>query len=166
MLNFGETRRELGIVRKLWSRKGVIIWTVGACVLGALIPAIVMPPQWSATARVTMNASRPDPVTDGARYALPPDQIVETQLQLMRDQSVAGRVVDRTGWLSDPSLIASYQQRRARDQRDFRQWLADKIIGSTEVGQADDSDVLFIRFTATSPQMAKALAGLIRTAYL
>jgi uncharacterized protein involved in exopolysaccharide biosynthesis len=133
--------------------------------IGGTGATYLVQPHWSATARVMIH-NVVVPVTDDTSASDSLAQFVTTQLELVRDFSVAGRVVDQTGWLSDPELIARYQRRPPTDVADFRQWLARNIIQATEVSQSEDSNIIAIRYNAASPRQAKQMAEIIRAAYI
>ncbi|MGH6992956.1 MAG: hypothetical protein ACREEH_06430, partial [Caulobacteraceae bacterium] len=85
----------------------------------------------------------------------------------IKDYAVAGRVADQLGWLSDPTLIAQYDKRPKSDTRDFRRWIADRVIQGTNVKVVGgSSDILEIEYTATNPHDAKVVADALRQAYM
>jgi uncharacterized protein involved in exopolysaccharide biosynthesis len=91
---------------------------------------------------------------------------VGSQVSLITDYSVASRVVDDVGWLSDPDLIAQYQDRPSNDTRDFRHWAAQLIIDRTKVEVPDGSNILDITYTGSTADAARTVAEAIRKAYL
>src|SRR5580698_3132646 len=136
-----------------------------ACLVGAYIVMLVVPPRWEATSRVMMGLLKPDPVT-GLVIGNSANAYVTTQMELVKDYSVAGQVADQLGWLSDPQLIDQYQRRSKSDQRDFRRWLAQIVIDRTKVRVPEGSNILEITYTATNPNEAKAVADALRQAYI
>ncbi|MHB8529301.1 MAG: hypothetical protein ACYC8V_07300, partial [Caulobacteraceae bacterium] len=95
---------------------------------------------------------------------------VATQTALVTDYSVAGQVADQLGWLSDPTLIQQYQNRPKSDTRDFRRWIAQKVINNTTAsivqGSQGLSNILDIEYTATRPEDARLVADALRKAYI
>jgi uncharacterized protein involved in exopolysaccharide biosynthesis len=152
-------------LRIIWARRSLIGAATVACVLGAYIVTLVLPPRWDATSRVMMGLLKPDPVT-GLVIGNSANAYVTTQMELLKDYSVAGQVADQLGWLSDPRLIDQYEHRSKSDQRDFRRWLAQIVIDRTKVKVPEGSNILEISYTATNPNDAKVVADALRQAYI
>ena len=111
-------------VRIFWARRWLIVAATVSTLIGALIVTSLLPPRWEAHARVMLNIMKPDPVTGQIIAAQEGGLYVQTQIELLTDDSIAGQVAEQLGWTTDPNLIASYSKRSKRDQRDFKSWLA------------------------------------------
>lgn len=156
----------LQLLRILWARRLIIVGATVSCVLGALIVIQIVPPRYEAHSRVLLNLLKPDPVTGQVIAGAATRAYVATQRELIRDYAVAGQVVDELGWLSDPALIQQYQNRSANDVRDFRRWVAQRIIDGTEVQVVEGSNILEITFKANSSANARTIADALRKAYI
>jgi uncharacterized protein involved in exopolysaccharide biosynthesis len=155
----------LQFLRIFWARRFLIIATTVTCALGAFIATKLIPPQWEGTAKVMMNTLKPDPVT-GEILGQSANVYIATQIELIKDATVADRVVDQLGWRTDPNLISAYQHRGRKDQRDFSQWLSQLVIDRTKPSVPAGSNILEIKYNATSPQQAQLGAETLRKAYL
>jgi uncharacterized protein involved in exopolysaccharide biosynthesis len=146
-----------------WARRVLIFAATASCLIGALIVTAILPPRWESHSRVMLNTLKPDPVTGvipgGRGY-------VSTQIELITDYAVARQAVERLGMSSDPNLIRAYQQRPASDQRDFARFLADIIINNTKVKLLEDSNILDITYTSTTPENAKAVVDELTKGYI
>ncbi|MGH7024044.1 MAG: GumC family protein [Caulobacteraceae bacterium] len=151
-------------LRIFWARRMVLVAATVCCLLGALVVVVVIPPSWKASSRVMVDVSKPDLITgqdpNAARGA------VETQLAMATDYSVAGKVVDNLGLMSDPGLIAAYDKRSKSDTRDFRHWLEQLIINSTKAKLVEGSAIIEITYTSNNPEQAKTIADAIRAAFI
>src|SRR5690606_34364157 len=119
---------------------------------------------YEAAARVLLSLAKPDPVMGqavGMRGAAP---YIDAQREMVRDYRVTGKVVDALGWTSDPGLIRAYQARPTTDTRDFRRWLAQRVVDHTDA--SFKSTILEIRYSSSSPVEAKVGAETLRQAYL
>lgn len=152
--------------RILWARRGITILATLGCFLAALAVAKSLPPVYQANSRLMLDIVKPDPVTGQVIASQFARAFVKTQIELIRDYRVAGKVVDAFGWTSSPELIAQYQARPADDNRDFRRWLAQRIINRTEASLLEGSNILEISFSATSPEVARKGADALRQAYI
>lgn len=150
------------VLRARWI---MIVSTAICAVVGAFIVTLILPPRWDGTARVMLNTLKPDPVT-GQIIGNAALQYAQTQMSLIKDYTVASRVPDALGWLSDPALINSYQHRGSKDQRDFTHWAADLIQKRTKTKLVDGSNIIEITYSGTSAQNARDVAETLRKAYL
>ncbi|MGH6987283.1 MAG: hypothetical protein ACRED9_10660 [Caulobacteraceae bacterium] len=153
-------------LRIFWARRLVIVIAMASCLAGGVVVGLALPPRWVGTSQVLLDVLKPDPVTNqvlGEEAGL----YVATQMALIKDYAVAGRVADQLGWLSDPTLIAQYDKRPKSDTRDFRRWIADRVSkGTTVKPMGNAEDILDIEYTATNPHDAKFVADAIRQAYM
>ena len=155
----------LQFLRIIWARRWLVGAATVACVLGAYLVTLIVPPRWDATSRVMMGLLKPDPVT-GLVIGNSAGAYVTTQMELVKDYAVAGQVADQLGWLSDPGLIDQWQHRPASDQRDFRRWLAQIVIDRTKVKVPEGSNILEITYTGGNPNDAKTVADALSQAYI
>jgi uncharacterized protein involved in exopolysaccharide biosynthesis len=153
-------------LRIFWARRWLILGAALACVAGAYIVTLIIPPRWEAHSRIMLNLVKPDPVTGEVISGPSTRSYLATQVELVTDDTVAGQVADQLGWFSDPALIAEYQKRPKRDVRDFRRWLAQRVITNTKAKVVEGSNILEISYTATRPSDAKLVADALRTAYI
>jgi uncharacterized protein involved in exopolysaccharide biosynthesis len=151
--------------RILWARKLLVVVTALFCLAGGVVAISIVPPRWKAESHVYLNLLKADPVT-GEYMGTAARAYVATQIKLMSDYGVAGLAVDKLGWLSDPDLIAQYQRRPQSDTRDFRRWLAQRVMDGTRADLLDGSNILDITYTGQSPEGAKAIVAAVTQAYL
>lgn len=153
-------------LRILWARRLIIVAATISCVVGAFIVTQIVPPRYQAHSRVMMDLVKPDPVTGQLTSPQFARAYTKTQIELIKDYRVAGQVVDDLGWTNDPTLSAQYQSRARGDDRDFRRWLAQRVIDGINVKAIDASNILEITFTSNTPDGARSLADAVREAYI
>jgi uncharacterized protein involved in exopolysaccharide biosynthesis len=156
----------LQFLRIFWARRMVIVAATVACLIGAVIVMVIFPPSWKASSRVMVDLGQADLVTGDQANASVERGNVTTQLALVTDYSVAGRVVDDLNLTADPGLIAAYEKRSKSDKRDFRHWLEQLIIDGTKAKLVEDSAIIEITYTSSSPEQAKMVADAIRAAFI
>ena len=149
-----------------WARRLLIFWATVSCLIGALIVTALLPPRWDSTARVMLDYIKPDPVTGQVIAGVATRAYVQTQIELVTDYTVAGKVAEQIGWFSDPNLIAAYQRRSSKDQRDFRHWLADIVAANSKAKLVEGSNILEITYTANTARGAEAVAGALLKGYM
>jgi succinoglycan biosynthesis transport protein ExoP len=149
-----------------WARRLLIFWATVSCLIGALIVTALLPPRWESTARVMLDYIKPDPVTGQVIAGMATRAYVQTQIELVTDYTVAGKVAEQVGWFSDPNLISAYQRRPSKDQRDFRHWLADIVAGNSKAKLLEGSNILEISYTANTARGAESVAGALLKGYM
>lgn len=152
--------------RILWSKRILIAATTFGCLFTALLVAWILPPRYVATSRVMLDIVKPDPITGEAISSQWARAFVKTQVELIRDYRVAGKVADAAGWMKSPSLAAEYEASGAREDMDFRRWLAQRVIDRTSARLVEGSNIVEIQVTSTSPEPAAKMADLVRDAYV
>jgi uncharacterized protein involved in exopolysaccharide biosynthesis len=93
--------------RILWSKRILIAATTFGCLFTALLVAWILPPRYVATSRVMLDIVKPDPITGEAISSQWARAFVKTQVELIRDYRVAGKVADAAGWMKSPSPVYS-----------------------------------------------------------
>lgn len=153
-------------LRILWARRFLIILATLVCLAGAVTVGKLLPARFTATSRLMLDIVKPDPVTGEMLAGNFARAYTKTQIELIKDYRVAGRAADIVGWTTSPGMAAQYQARPRTDTRDFRHWLAQRIIDGTDANLIDASNILEISFTTTSPETAAKIADAIRQAYV
>jgi uncharacterized protein involved in exopolysaccharide biosynthesis len=154
----------LQFLRIFWARRLIVLICAVASFLGALVVIQLVQPRYEASARVSLNnLVRPDPLT-GETLGMRAGAFFDSQIEMIKDYGVTGRVVDQSGWLSDPGKIAAYAGRAPTDTRDFRRWLAQQVSDDTQAGV--NGTVLTITYRSSSPAIARLGAEVLRKAYL
>lgn len=152
--------------RILWVKRSLILLTTLASLLAGLLVLAIVPPRYSASSRVVLDIMKPDPVTGETVSSSYAGAFVTTQIEIIKDYRVAGRVVDMFDWTSSPQLAAAFQNSGQAGTIDFRRWLADTVIDGTEVKPLIGSNILEIEYTSDNPETAAKVADGLREAYL
>jgi len=143
----------------------VILAVTAGCLVGAAIVVLVVPARWEGHSRVVLDLIKPDPLT-GQAIGGNSRAYAATQMELVKDYAVAGKVADQLGWLTDPTLIQRYQHRPSNDGRDFRRWIAQQVIDRTKAELVEGSNIMEITYTAQTADDAKAVADALMKAYV
>ena len=152
-------------LRILWARRWITVLATAGCVVGAVIVVLVVPARWEAHSRIMLDTIKPDPLT-GQVIGGNASAYAATQVELIKDYSVASKAVDELGWRSDPELIAAYRRRSKKDTSDFGRWLAQLMIERTDAGLVPGTNILEITYAAPEPRTAKAVADALTRAFV
>lgn len=151
--------------RILWVRRNLILLATISALLAAMLVIKIVPARYTATSRLMLEIMKPDPVTGQAMSSQFARGFVATQVELIKDYRIAGRVVDNFNWTASPALAAAYQASEPTADMDFRRWLADRVITGTEVQLVPGSNILEISYTSDDPETAAKVADALRDAY-
>ncbi|MBU1378237.1 MAG: hypothetical protein KKE02_17285 [Alphaproteobacteria bacterium] len=154
------------VFQTLWARRAIVLTALIGTLIGAVVVWKTLPPRYAATARVMLEVVKPDPVTGQVLNKDTAAIYVRTQIEMIRDYDVAGRVVDELGWLQNPEFQAAYDTRKDGGDMDIRRWAAAPIMAATAANLQPESNVLEITFRSTVPQNAQAVADSLRRAYI
>ena len=152
-------------LRILWAHRWITVATGVATVIGAFIAILIVPPSYESHSRVMLNTMKPDPVTGEILPTASSRTYVATQIELIRDYSVAGQAVDALGWASNPAYVQQYESQSGREM-DVRRWLSQRIIEHTAVEVVPGTNILEITYKAPTPTESKAMGDALRNAYL
>lgn len=154
------------VLQTLWARRAIVLTALIGTLIGAVVVWKTLPPRYAATSRVVLEVVQPDPVTGQVLNKETAAVYVRTQIEMIRDYEVAGRVVDELGWLQNPEFQAAYDTRTEGSDLDIRRWAAQPIMAATQANLQPDSNVLEITFRSTVPQNAQVVADALRRAYI
>lgn len=153
-------------LRILWAyRLIVVVTTAIALAIGATTIAVVKP-RYEAQSRVMLDVIKPDPVTGQVISTNFLKAYTKTQIELVKDQQVARKVVADLKWGTDPKIQAWFKAQDAGTDRDFNRWAAQQVMGGADAKLIEGSNILEISFASGSPDRAKTVADALRKAYL
>jgi polysaccharide biosynthesis transport protein len=150
-------------LRILMMRRQIVIVALLASILAGVAIVKLIPKQYEATSRVLLEIIRPDPVTGEVMSSSFARAYTKTQIELIKDYRVAGRAVDKLGWLGSADMAAQYQQ--SNSDQPFRRWLAGIIMSGTDAKLIDASNILEIVYRGSSPEATARIANALRDAY-
>jgi uncharacterized protein involved in exopolysaccharide biosynthesis len=153
------------LLRILFIRRWIIVVAMATSLVVAVAVAKSMPERYTATVKIILDVVKPDPVTGEAVASGAMRAYIKTQMELIEDYRVAGDVVDRAGWLQNPSVIAAWQAETG-GVGDMRRWAAQRIIAGTYTSLVEGSNILQISYQGPNPLVAKSIATMLRDAYV
>lgn len=151
-------------LRILLARKAIILATLLACFFAAAITVNLLPKRYEARNRVLIDLTKPDPYL-GPMSTQAMSSYVANQMKMIKDVQTAGLVVDNLGWAADPTNQAAFEA-AGRPGGDIRDWLAQRVVDSTEAKFVEASSIIEISYRGTDPASTQALAQAIREAFL
>ena len=146
----------------------VFALTVGA----SLALSWAMPRQYRATASVVIDTSRADPIGATVSQSNPSAAFMATQVDVLRSERVAERVIQDLQLSADPTWRQRWQAgpggagSPADSGRSMSSWLREALMARLDVKPARESNVISVSFTDEQPEQAARLANGFVQAYL
>jgi uncharacterized protein involved in exopolysaccharide biosynthesis len=153
-------------LRIVWAYRLLILASTAICLVAGVATVELVRPQFQAQSRVMLDVIKPDPVTGQVMSTAFLRAYTKTQIELVKDQQVARRVVEDLKWRNNPILMREYRERKSNLDLDFTKWAAQKIAAGADATLIQGSNILEISFTSYSPEQAKNVADGLRKAYV
>lgn len=151
------------VLRTLLARGWLAVAVLAGVVLLAAGYTLMQEPRYSAAATLIVDL-RP-PVLGAAPQIQLTDSYMATQLDVIRSENVALRVVDRLHLTENPELRERFREATAGDGS-LRQWLATVIRRELEVEPSRESRLVTLRYESNDRRQAAAMANAFAEAYM
>ena len=130
----------------------------------ALGYVMLRPKNYTATAPVLVDLRANDPLAQPTYQSIVPQSYMATQMDIVRSNRVAERVVEMLGLEKDPKSTEDW--RKAGGQGTLKSWLASDLQTGLEVKPARESNIINIAYTSRSAADAAKVANAFSDAYL
>ncbi|WP_293454357.1 hypothetical protein [Phenylobacterium sp.] len=154
------------LLRILRARYLIVALSVVGAIAGGVAVIVTSPSLYMARARVVLDLVRLDELTGSPISKDFAEPYIESQLHLLKDAQVTGRVAESLGWLANTDYVAQYENRAANDERDLRTWAGDTIASASSGYLLPESNVLEITYRSYSPEAARVIVDLLRQAFV
>lgn len=148
----------------LKARWGVLLAVLATCVAAAALISALLPRQYKATASVVIEG-RPDPVSVMTYGGMGSPAFVATQVDILRSDRVALRVVRNLKLAENAEVRASWMAATG-GQGAVDTWMASALLRNLEVQPSRESNVIVVAYRAPDPRFAAALANAFVQAYV
>jgi polysaccharide biosynthesis transport protein len=151
-------------LRYRW-RAALTVWGVTLLAV-ILLAALLMPPQYRASAEILIEQENLDPI---AGVALPESSTTSnrmaTQVDIVRSARVMQRAIRETGIQNRPELRERWLS-ASGGQGDYEAWLVERLQKKTDVRPTRDSKVLYVSHDARDPKFAADFVNALVKAYI
>jgi chain length determinant protein EpsF len=152
----------LSILRARWLVALVVL--VVAVATATLVTLFLLTKRYTATASVLVDA-KPDPVAGVLYPGAKSTAFVATQVDVIKSERVARRVLRNLRLTESPATREQWLASTGGEGT-IEQWLIELYATSLEVLPSTDSNVIYVRFTSSTPASAAQLANAFVDAYL
>jgi polysaccharide biosynthesis transport protein len=151
-------------LRYRW-RAALTVWGVTLLAV-ILLAALLMPPQYRASAEILIEQENSDPI---AGVALPESSMssnrMATQVDIVRSARVMQRAIREIGIQNRPELRERWLS-ASGGQGDYEAWLVERLQKKTDVRPTRDSKVLYVSHDARDPKFAADFVNALVKAYI
>jgi chain length determinant protein EpsF len=152
----------LSILRaRWWAALLVFLLTV----ITAIGITLLLPKVYTATATLVVDQMRPDPVSAATYSGNPSPAFMATQVDVLKSDRVARRVVSKLGLEEDTGSRESWT-RQTKGVGNFNEWLVENLARELEVKPSRESNVISVAVKASDPVRAATLANAFVQAFL
>jgi chain length determinant protein EpsF len=143
-----------------------LIATVAVLVVAsALVVSLVLPPRYTAETAVIVDIKSADPVGGGFLPTQMAPGYMATQVDIIRSDRVARRVVETTRMHELPAVQDQWLEATG-GEGSIEVWLAKALKGQLEVLPSRDSSVVTIAYSGRDPEFAATIANAFAEAYI
>lgn len=152
----------LAILKARW--KAALIVFIGILSI-ALAASLLMRKNYTASASVVVDASKPDPLAAVLYPGGMNPSVIATQIDVIQSDRVAFKVVRNLRLPENPQIREQWQD-ATHGVGSIEQWLSTVFQKSLDVKPSRESNVITVTYKAPDPQFAAALANAFVQAYL
>ncbi|NUO73222.1 MAG: chain length determinant protein EpsF [Frateuria sp.] len=148
----------------LRARRTMVLVIFLSTIALALAWVMLRPKNYTATAPVLVDLRANDPLAQPTYQSIVPQSYMATQMDIVRSNRDAERVVEMLGLEKDPKSTEDW--RKAGGQGTLKSWLASDLQTGLEVKPARESNIINIAYTSRSAAEAAKVANAFSDAYL
>ncbi|MHB1953296.1 MAG: Wzz/FepE/Etk N-terminal domain-containing protein [Sulfobacillus sp.] len=149
----------------LGARKWIILGTLLLTVLTTTVVTYLLPKQYTATASLVVNMKTKDPVTGQILPIQLLPGYLTTQVDIIKSQRVALRVVHDLKLASNP-VTQSVFMTETKGRGDIHDWLAGLLLKRVVAKPLPRSSIVNVSFSAHTPWLAALAANAFVRAYI
>ena len=151
-------------LRIVWARKWLVLALLVIVSVAGTATTLLLPKQYTAEAAMIVEM-RVDPVLGALAPSLAAPSYMATQIDILKSERVAGRVVKMLGVERSPSAVAQWRtQTNAKIPLD--RYFANLLQRGLSVEPSRGSNVINVSFSAQDPIFAQAAANAFAQAYM
>lgn len=148
----------------LRARLKIVLATLLITVLTATVVSLLMPKYYRATTQIVLSYTGVDTVTGSPLLAATMPGFVQTQIDIIKNRSVALKVVDDLHLTSNETMREAFQD-ATEGRGSMRDWIANRLMSRLDVDPSADSSVLSITYEDKESRMAADVVNAFARSY-
>ena len=151
-------------LRIVWARKWLVLGLLLLVSIGGTVTTLLLPKQYTADTALVVEM-RIDPVLGALAPSLAAPGYMATQIDIIKSERVASRVVKMLGVERSPSAVSQWRE-ETNAKIPLERYFASLLQGGLQVEPSRGSNVINISFSARDPIFAQAAANAFAQAYM
>jgi len=152
------------ILRIVWARKWLVLALLAFVALAGTAFTLTLPKQYTAETSMVVEM-RIDPALGALAPSLGAPGYMATQIEIIRSERVASRVVKMLGVERSPSAVQQWRDATAA-KIPLERYFAGLLQSGVAVEPLNGSNIINVRFSAQDPIFAQAAANAFAQAYM
>jgi chain length determinant protein EpsF len=153
------------IISIMQARWRLALMTFLTTVIVAIVVSLALPRQYTATASLVVDQSRPDPVAAAINSGNPSTAFMATQVDVLKSDRVALHVVHKLGLVRE--MAAREESPLSEQDADrLETMVVERTQRSLDVKPSRESNVISVGFKSPDPALAAKVANAFVQAYL
>lgn len=148
----------------LRARMKIVLATFFITVLTATVVSLMMPKYYRAMTQIVLSYTGVDTVTGSPLLAATMPGFVQTQIDIIKNRSVALKVVDDLHLTSNATMREAFQD-ATEGRGSIRDWIANRLMSRLDVDPSADSSVLSITYEDKESRMAADVVNAFARSY-
>jgi succinoglycan biosynthesis transport protein ExoP len=149
----------------LRARWGVALLVFVLTVAAAVGLSMLLPKQYTATATMVVDQTRPDPVSGAVFSGNPSPAFTATQIDIMKSDRVALQVIKTLNLTEDAEVKANWQE-ATKGVGSIETWLTERLQHELDAKPSRESNVISVSYKAGDAAKAAQYANAFVQAYL
>lgn len=152
------------ILRIIWARKWLVLALLVVMSVAGTAITLTLPKQYTAETTLVVEM-RIDPALGALAPSLGAPGYMATQIEIIKSERVASRVVKMLGVERSPSAVSQWRDATGA-KIPLERYFAGLLQGGVSVEPVNGSNIINVRFSAQDPIFAQAAANAFAQAYM
>jgi chain length determinant protein EpsF len=152
------------VLRIVWARKWLVLALLVLVSVTGTVITLLLPKQYTAESAMIVEV-RIDPVLGAIAPSLAQPGYIATQVDILKSERVASRVVKMLGVERSPSAVAQWRD-QTKAKIPLERYFANLLQRGLSVEPGNGSNVINVAFSAQDPIFAQAAANAFVQAYM
>jgi succinoglycan biosynthesis transport protein ExoP len=152
------------VLLMLRARSKIVLTTFLVTVLTATVVSLLMPKYYRATTQLVLSYTGVDTVTGSPLLAAQLPGYVQTQVDIIKNRSVALKVVDDLHLTANETMREAWME-ATEGRGQIRDWIAARLMSRLDVDPSSDSSVLSITYSDKDAKMAANVVNAFAQSY-
>lgn len=149
----------------LYARRKLALIIFAVIVSGTLVVSLILPKEYTSTTSLIIDVKSPDPIAGMILPGVVSPSYMATQLDIIRSERVALRVVKLLGLDKNEQAISQWRE-ATEGKGTVESYFANSFKRNLAVKPSRESNMIDISYSAPDPRFATALANAFAAAYI